>query len=75
MFIIIYLVSGSTISIPIPIIASSPHFLDADSSVQDAVQGLKPDDTLHRSYMDLEPITGSKYSVMQMNNTIFYFCL
>ncbi|CAF3824396.1 unnamed protein product [Rotaria magnacalcarata] len=50
--------SGSSIAIPLPIIASNPHFLDSDRSIQDAVDGLIPDDISHRSYMDLEPTTG-----------------
>jgi len=56
----IHLVSGSKLSIPLPIIASNPHFLDADRSVQDAVEGLVPNEILHRSYVDIEPTTGSK---------------
>lgn len=54
--------SGSKLSIPLPIIASNPHFLDADRSVQMALEGLTPDETLHRSFADIEPITGSKNS-------------
>ncbi|CAF3768756.1 unnamed protein product [Rotaria sp. Silwood1] len=50
--------SGSSLSIPLPIIASNPHFLATDRSVQDAVDGLIPDEMLHRSYMDIEPTTG-----------------
>ncbi|CAF0930952.1 unnamed protein product [Adineta ricciae] len=50
--------SGSAVSIPLPIIGSNPHFLATDQTVQDAILGLKPDDTQHRSYMELEPITG-----------------
>jgi len=57
---IIYLVSGSPVSIPLPIIASNPHFLDADRLVQNAIDGLLPNELLHRSYADIEPITGSK---------------
>ncbi len=56
----IHLVSGNKLSIPLPIIASNPHFLDADRSVQDAVEGLVPNEILHRSYVDIEPTTGSK---------------
>jgi len=63
-FIIIYLVSGTSVSMPLPIIASSPHFLDADPSVQNAVQGLTPDELIHRSFMDVEPITGSKHPIV-----------
>jgi hypothetical protein len=44
----------------LPIIASNPHFLDADQSVQDAVDGLMPNEAFHRSYADIEPTTGSK---------------
>jgi hypothetical protein len=66
-FKIICLVSGSSVSIPLPIIASSPHFLDAAPSVQNGVQGLQPDSIKHRSFMDIEPITGSKYSRVKMN--------
>jgi hypothetical protein len=62
--IIICLVTGSSISIPLPIIASNPHFLGADTLVKNAVNGLKPDESMHRSFMDVEPITGSKYSII-----------
>lgn len=55
-----FLVSGSSLSIPLPIIASSPHFLGADSKVQEAVVGINPDEDKHRSFMDIEPITGRK---------------
>jgi hypothetical protein len=64
--VIICLVSGSAIQIPLPIIASNPHFLDADRSIQDAVIGLLPDEILHRSYMDIEPTTGSKALKMKI---------
>ena len=61
--------------IPLPIIASSPHFLDAADSVRDAVQGLQPNADIHRSFMDIEPITGSKYSTMRKNGKRSYFSL
>lgn len=63
---IICLVPDSMIAIPLPIIASNPHFLEADPSVQSAVLGLEPDDTKHRSFVDIEPLTGSKF----INNLI-----
>ena len=53
-------VGGNSLAIPLPIIASSPHFLGADPTVRDAVEGLEPTDVDHRSYVDIEPITGSK---------------
>ena len=56
----IRLVGGSSLNIPLPIIASNPHFLHADPSVQAAVEGLSPDEVLHRSFLDVEPITGGK---------------
>lgn len=49
---------GNKVSIPLPIIASNPHFLDADPSVQNAILGLAPDEILHRSFADVEPVTG-----------------
>ncbi|CAF1499933.1 unnamed protein product [Rotaria magnacalcarata] len=48
----------SMIAIPLPIIGSSPHFLAADPAVQNAVYGLEPDDIAHRSFVDIEPLTG-----------------
>ncbi len=53
--------------IPLPIIASNPHFLDADLSVRNAIDGLVPDDLLHRSYGEIEPITGSKLEEIFIN--------
>ncbi|CAF0969014.1 unnamed protein product [Rotaria sordida] len=50
--------SSNSLAIPLPIIASNPHFYAADQSVQDAVDGLTPDEMLHRSFMDIEPTTG-----------------
>ncbi|UJR09756.1 hypothetical protein I4U23_013983 [Adineta vaga] len=50
--------SGSALSIPLPIIGSNPHFLATDQSVQNSIVGLKPDDIKHRSFMDIEPVTG-----------------
>jgi hypothetical protein len=63
------------VSIPLPIIASSPHFLDAAPSVQNSIQGLQPDSTKHRSFMDVERITGSKYLRGKMNREDLIFCL
>jgi lysosome membrane protein 2 len=65
LFRIICLVSGSSVSIPLPIYSSFPHFLDAAPSVQNGIQGLSPNELKHRSFMDIEPITGSKYSIIQ----------
>jgi len=61
-----YLVIGSNITFPI--IASNPHFLDADPIVLNAVEGLHPDDAMHRSFADIEPTTGSKYYLYKTKN-------
>ncbi|CAF3703471.1 unnamed protein product [Rotaria socialis] len=50
--------SSVTIDFPLPIIASNPHFLDADPIVSNAVDGMQPDSELHRSFGDVEPRTG-----------------
>ncbi|CAF2399961.1 unnamed protein product [Rotaria sp. Silwood2] len=50
--------NSTPIAIPLPIIGSSPHFLGADPSVQNGVIGLTPDEIKHRSFMDIEPLTG-----------------
>jgi hypothetical protein len=49
--------------VPLPIIGSSPHFVVADDSVRNAVDGLHPDQNIHQSFMDVEPITDSKYTI------------
>ncbi|CAF1398059.1 unnamed protein product, partial [Rotaria sp. Silwood1] len=49
---------GSILDFPFSIIASNPHFLDADSIVLSAVEGMHPDDAIHRSFADSEQTTG-----------------
>ncbi|KRT82644.1 hypothetical protein AMK59_3893 [Oryctes borbonicus] len=41
-----------------PIALSYPHFLDADQSLAEMVDGLKPDRRKHESYMVLQPESG-----------------
>ena len=67
----VYLVGSGPV--PLPIIASSPHFLDAAASVQSGVQGLQPDESIHRSFMDVEPLTGSTYSLRARSTREFHF--
>lgn len=43
----------------LPIFVSYPHFLDADPVYLNAVHGLKPNLTVHETYIDLEPVTGT----------------
>lgn len=59
-FLLLHLVSGTAASFPTPIITSAPHFLDGDPQLRVNVSGLSPVDDKHRSYMDVEPRTGSK---------------
>ena len=39
-----------------PVLISKPHFLGADQSILDAVEGLTPNPELHESYIDVEPV-------------------
>nr|XP_054754020.1 lysosome membrane protein 2-like [Lytechinus pictus] len=41
-----------------PIYFSSPHFLFADDEVFQMINGVHPNDTLHQSFLDIEPYTG-----------------
>jgi len=41
-----------------PIAISFPHFYQADQGYLDAVEGLKPNKTLHQFYVDIEPTLG-----------------
>lgn len=43
----------------IPAIVTYPHFLDADPSYLDGVEGLNPQPDLHRIQLDIEPMTGT----------------
>ncbi|XP_072171405.1 lysosome membrane protein 2-like [Diadema setosum] len=46
-----------------PIFMSSPHFLYADQSVLDMVNGVHPVEELHRTFFDVEPNTGGPLNV------------
>ena len=41
-----------------PIALSFPHFYQADQSYLDAVEGMKPNKSLHQFYLDIEPTFG-----------------
>lgn len=43
----------------LPLFISWPHFMDADPSYQQAIQGLKPNFEKHQTYLNLEPNTGT----------------
>lgn len=42
-----------------PIVVSLPHFLGADSSLRRTVYGMRPNESKHQFFMDIEPETGS----------------
>jgi len=53
-----------------PILLSMPHFLNADESVKEEVNGLEGNPDIHDSYIDIEPVTGMTLGVkagLQMN--------
>lgn len=43
----------------IPVIVSYPHFFQADEVYQNGVEGLNPQESLHRMQLDIEPMTGT----------------
>ena len=42
----------------VPIIMSTPHFLDADESLPEAIDGVDPDPEKHITFLNIEPTTG-----------------
>ena len=45
----------------VPVIMSTPHFLDGDERLWEAIDGLQPVKDLHVTYLNLEPLSGKKY--------------
>lgn len=41
-----------------PVIISLPHFLHASSEIRETIEGLSANEEEHRTYLDVEPITG-----------------
>ena len=41
-----------------PIFLSAPHFLHASPSLSEHITGLNPNESLHESFFDVDPITG-----------------
>jgi len=41
-----------------PVVMSTPHFLDADPTLAEAIDGINPDREKHVTYLNLEPRTG-----------------
>jgi hypothetical protein len=41
----------------IPVAMSFPHFYDADKSVQEGVDGLRPDQEKHASLVAIQPVS------------------
>ncbi|RWS04523.1 Lysosome membrane protein 2-like protein, partial [Dinothrombium tinctorium] len=53
-----------------PIVISSPHFFDTDPILLNDVDGLEPVESKHRTYLDVEPVTGAVVNAarrMQIN--------
>lgn len=44
------------INIGAPVFVSNPHFYQADPSLLDAVEGLKPNKTLHDTFFKIQPV-------------------
>ena len=40
----------------VPIIISLPHFMNADKRITDRIDGLKPNEELHRPELHVEPV-------------------
>jgi hypothetical protein len=56
-----------------PIVLSWPHFLHANTSFQQAVHGLNPDDEKHNFYFDVQQTTGTTISAsakLQINMAV-----
>jgi len=42
----------------VPVLISKPHFLDSNSRVINAIEGVQPNRIDHETYLDVEPISG-----------------
>lgn len=40
-----------------PVYISNPHFYLADPTLLDAVEGLKPNQSIHESYFKIQPVS------------------
>ena len=45
----------------VPIVMSTPHFLDADKSLHEAFDGVQPIREKHITYLNIEPTTGKNF--------------
>lgn len=52
------LVNLTTVQQGVPLFSSLPHFLGCDPLLASKIDGLKPNDTLHASWIGVEPMTG-----------------
>ena len=44
----------------VPIIMSTPHFLDGDESLWEAIDGVQPEREKHITFLNIEPTTGKR---------------
>lgn len=58
-FIYIYFQSSGA-----PMALSLPHFLYGDEQLINATDGIEPNETLHQSSIDIEPVSSPSYTFM-----------
>ena len=58
----------------VPLWGSKPHFLDCDTSLHDAVEGIRsPDRNKDDIYVDIEPV--GEYNLFNINSSCGTFCV
>ena len=57
----------------VPVIMSTPHFLDGDERLWQAIDGLDPVRDLHVTYLNLEPLSGKIYFWTLLSDEREYF--
>ncbi|XP_030837087.1 lysosome membrane protein 2 [Strongylocentrotus purpuratus] len=55
-----------------PIYFSSPHFLYSDDEVLDMINGVHPNETLHQTFVDIEPYSGAPLKVAKRSQINTY---
>ena len=57
----------------VPVVLSAPHFYNADSSLEEAIDGLQSNIDLHDTYLDVEPTSGITLSAHKRGQVRFTF--
>ena len=55
-----YYINANSITIQSVICSSQPHFLNGDF-YKDTVIGMSPDEALHNTFIDVEPVGGARH--------------